>query len=96
MVATIVDITRAGAGTASSNERLYWRAIVRVGGLFAASRQGDRLEWHLAACDAPHGEGTHCNEGLHLTETIGHPDGHCIVDDACGRCGVATTTRKAA
>jgi hypothetical protein len=67
--------------------RVYWRAVVRTGGQVSGSRERDRVEWHLAACAAPQAEGSHCSEGLHLIETIGHPDGHCIVDGVCGLCG---------
>src|SRR5438477_8167093 len=67
--------------------RVYWRAVVRTGGQVAASRERDRVEWHLAACAAPLGTGNHCTDGQHLIETIGHPDGHCIVDGVCGLCG---------
>jgi hypothetical protein len=67
--------------------RVFWRAVVRTGGQVAASRERDRVEWHLAACDVPNGQGKHCSEGQHLIETIGHPDGHCILDGACGLCG---------
>ncbi len=63
-------------------QRVYWRAVVRTGGQVGATRERDRVEWHLAAC-----EGRHCTEGSHLMETIGHPDGHCIVQGACGLCG---------
>jgi hypothetical protein len=31
--------------------------------------------------------GSHCTEGRHLIETVGHPDGHCIVGGVCGLCG---------
>jgi hypothetical protein len=68
-------------------ERTYWRAVVRTGGQVSASRERDRVEWHLAACAAPHTAGSHCTEGRHLIETIGHPDGHCIVNGTCGLCG---------
>lgn len=69
-------------------ERRFWRAIVRTGaGQVAATRERDRVEWHLAACAVPQGEGAHCTEGQHLLETIGHPDGHCIIDGVCGLCG---------
>jgi hypothetical protein len=68
-------------------KRVLWRAVVRTGGQVGASREKDRVEWHLAGCTAPHSEGNHCNEGRHLMETIGHPDGHCIVDGVCGLCG---------
>jgi hypothetical protein len=67
--------------------RVYWRAVVRTGGQLGASRERDRVEWHLAACAAPQEVGTHCSEGQHLIETTGHPDGHCIVEGVCGVCG---------
>jgi len=68
--------------------RLYWRAVVRTGGQVGGSRERDRVEWHLAACRAPTEEGSHCTEGRHLLETVGHPDGHCIVENnVCGLCG---------
>jgi hypothetical protein len=67
--------------------RVLWRAVVRTGGQVSASRERDRVEWHLSVCTAPHSDGSHCTEGRHLIETIGHPDGHCIVDGVCGLCG---------
>jgi hypothetical protein len=90
------------AATASNpHERVFWRAVVRTGNTFGAGRERDRVEWHLAGCEVPHGEGSHCSEGQHLLETRGQPDGHCIVDGRCGRCGqtarqASTATRKAA
>jgi hypothetical protein len=81
---------KAGAkaeATAPAQPRIYWRAVVRTGGQVGASRERDRVEWHLAACRAPTEEGSHCTEGRHLIETIGHPDGHCIIDGVCGLCG---------
>ena len=68
-------------------QRVFWRAVVRTGGQVGASREKDRVEWHLSTCVAPQAEGSHCNEGRHLIETIGHPDGHCIVNGVCGLCG---------
>jgi hypothetical protein len=69
-------------------KRVFWRAVVRTGGqVSSASRERDRVEWHLAACTAPQTEGSHCTEGRHLIETIGHPDGHCLVEGVCGLCG---------
>ena len=67
--------------------RKFWRAVVRTGGQIGASRERDRVEWHLSACAVPRGEGAHCTEGQHLIETVGHPDGHCILDGTCGVCG---------
>src|SRR5688572_418292 len=77
---------KSETATPPKRERVYWRAIVRTGSMIGASREKDRVEWHLAACQAPNGDGSHCNEGLHLIETVGHPDGHCIVGGACGLC----------
>jgi hypothetical protein len=64
--------------------RVLWRAVVRTGGQLSASRERDRVEWHLSGCTAPQSDGNHCSEGRHLIETIGHPDGHCIVDGVGG------------
>jgi hypothetical protein len=81
-------------------QRVLWRAVVRTGGTFGAGRERDRVEWHLVGCEVPHAEGSHCTEGEHLIETSGHPDGHCVVNGRCGRCGQtarqATLARKAA
>jgi hypothetical protein len=68
-------------------KRVYFRAFVRTGGQVGASRERDRVEWHLSACTSPHTELGHCTEGLHMIETIGHPDGHCIIEGFCGLCG---------
>ncbi|MBV9577554.1 MAG: hypothetical protein JO057_03070 [Chloroflexi bacterium] len=67
--------------------RVYWRAVVRTGGQVGSTRERDRVEWHLAACTAPTEARSHCTEGRHLIETVGHPDGHCIVNGVCGLCG---------
>src|SRR5581483_11932580 len=67
--------------------RVYWRAVVRTGGQVGATRERDRVEWHLAACAAPQDPASHCTEGRHLIETIGHPDGHCLIEGKCGLCG---------
>jgi hypothetical protein len=67
--------------------RVYWRAVVRTGGQVGSTRERDRVEWHLAACEAPQNAASHCNEGRHLIETVGHPDGHCIINGVCGLCG---------
>ena len=62
-------------------DRLLWRAVVRTGRTFAASRLDDRIEWHLAACD-----GDHCEDGARGLEEHGNPHGHCVVDGACPLC----------
>ena len=73
--------------TAPAPPRVFWRAVVRTGGQVGATRERDRVEWHLVACAAPTEMAGHCTEGRHLIETIGHPDGHCLVDGVCGLCG---------
>jgi hypothetical protein len=100
MAATTMDPTPNAGGEQSARPRAkaeaatpiaarrYWRAVVRTGGPVSASRERDRVEWHLVACSTTNNaEGAHCTEGRHLIETIGHPDGHCIVDGVCGLCG---------
>src|SRR5260370_24165773 len=72
---------------APGRKRILWRAVVRTGGQVSASRERDRVEWHLSVCTAPNDETKHCTEGRHLIETIGHPAGHCIIDGVCGLCG---------
>lgn len=100
--AAIVDIASRATSPKKQplpkDERLYWRAVVHAGGTFAASREGDRVEWHLAGCDAPAAEGSHCSNGAGMVDLVGHPDGHCMVDGVCGRCGerAAAPLRKAA
>jgi hypothetical protein len=94
-------VTRSRRNAAATlQERVFWRAVVRTGATFGAGRERDRVEWHLAGCDVPHAEGSHCTEGEHLIETTGQPDGHCMIDGRCGRCGQtarrAATARKAA
>jgi hypothetical protein len=92
--------SKRAAATTSPRERVFWRAVVRTGSTFGASRERDRVEWHLAGCAVPHAAGSHCTEGEHLLETTGQPDGHCMIDGRCGRCGQtarqAATARKAA
>ena len=81
--------------SASIPERMFWRAVVRTGGTFAASRERDRIEWHLVGCPAPRAPGAHCNAGQHLLEIGGQPDGHCLVDGRCGRCGESARAQTA-
>ncbi|HEY3058438.1 MAG TPA: hypothetical protein VGL99_05635 [Chloroflexota bacterium] len=77
----------APAAPAVVRQRRFWRAVVRSGGEGSTSRERERVEWHLTGCAMPSAEGAHCTEGQHLIETVGHPDGHCIIDGACGLCG---------
>ena len=80
MAATTVDPTPNAGGARPAAKakteaavpappRMFWRAVVRAGGQVAASRERDRVAWHLAACIAPQAEGSHCTEGRHLIET---------------------------
>ncbi len=104
MAATTIDPTPdaeerpAGKGKAPSVAvapavtRKYWRAVVRTGGQASSNRDRDRTEWHLAGCAVPSGDGAHCSEGMHLIETAGHPDGHCVIDGVCGLCGAEAAT----
>jgi hypothetical protein len=93
MTATLVELPRTAAAKTEAPAAikpaaaLRWRAVIRVGSQYAASRQGDRVEWHLAGCGVPAGAGEHCTNGHGMMEMIGHPDGHCVIDGACGRCG---------
>jgi hypothetical protein len=58
-----------------------WRAIVQV-----ANRDTVHTTWHLAACKAPSDLASHCPEGQRLLQTNEDPDGHCLIDNECGRC----------
>ncbi|MCA1648418.1 MAG: hypothetical protein LC797_24150 [Chloroflexi bacterium] len=98
MAATTIDPTPNSGGeqpateptpkpVAPATKRILWRAVVRTSGTVSNSRERDRVEWHLATCTAPQHENNHCTEGRHLIETIGHPDGHCVIDGVCGLCG---------
>jgi len=62
-----------------------WRAVVHV-----LDRDTVQTTWHIAACTAPLEAAAHCPEGQRLLETVGDPDGHCVVDDQCCRCLLAT------
>lgn len=94
MTATIVEIPQSAAPQEAvrtqSSERLFWKAVIRVGSRFGATREGDRVEWHLAACSAPDG-GEHCPEGQRLLDQMGQPDGHCVITGTCGRCAADGT-----
>ena len=70
--------------------RLFWKAVIRVGARFGATREGDRVEWHLSGCAAPEG-GEHCSEGQRLLDLNGQPDGHCVINGVCGRCAADGT-----
>src|ERR1051326_7367928 len=60
---------------------LTWRAVVHI-----QDRETVQTTWHLAACDSPHEPAAHCPTGQRLLESVGDPDGHCVVDANCPRC----------
>jgi hypothetical protein len=60
---------------------LTWRAVVHI-----QDRETVQTTWHLAACDSPHEPAAHCPTGQRLPESVGDPDGHCLIDDNCARC----------
>jgi hypothetical protein len=62
-------------------ERLPWRAVVHV-----SDRDAVHTTWHIAGCAAPVQADAHCPEGQKLIETLGDPDGHCLLDGQCARC----------
>jgi hypothetical protein len=69
--------------------RLYWRVVVRTEGRLDPSRGVGPMQWHLAQCADPGNEAAHCSVGQALMTNGSDPDGHCLVDGACPRCGVA-------
>jgi hypothetical protein len=89
-----VGKAKAAEAVPAVRSRTFWRAVVRTGGQISASRAKGRVEWHLAACGVPNAEGQHCSEGVHLIETVGHPDGHCIVNATCGLCGAPPAAKE--
>lgn len=65
-------------------KRVIWRVIVHL-----VDRDTVQTTWHLAACHAPFEAAAHCPHGRHLLETVGDPDGHCLIDGQCARCASA-------
>lgn len=70
--------------TPTTERRLAWRAVVR-----ARQREAIMTEWHLVGCSDPTLGDAHCPEGRRLIETIGQPEGHCLVKDRCPVCDLA-------
>jgi hypothetical protein len=69
------------AAPPTPGKRLSWRAVVR-----ATKDHTTLTSWHLTACSAPQDPAAHCPAGQQLIEAQQDPDGHCLVDGACGRC----------
>ena len=69
---------------ANAPRRLAWRAVVR-------SRDHDSLltEWHLVGCADWTAVNAHCPEGRRLIQTIGQPEGHCMVEGRCLLCDLS-------
>jgi hypothetical protein len=72
-----------------ADNRLYWRVVVRTEGRLDPSRSVGPMEWHLAQCTDAANAAAHCGVGQALMANGTDPDGHCLVDGACPRCGVA-------
>jgi len=60
---------------------MTWRAVVH-----APDRDSVQTTWHHAGCTTPLEPAAHCPDGQRLLETVGDPDGHCVVDARCYRC----------
>ena len=74
----------APPAASQQEKRLLWRAVIH-----SVDRETVQTTWHLAACQAPFQPAAHCPDGQRLLETIGDPDGHCLIDGQCGRCASA-------
>src|SRR5919201_527605 len=74
---------------AAVSGRLRWRVVVRTDGHLDPSRATPSLAWHLIGCSEPARAEAHCPEGRRLLTAGGDPEGHCLVDGVCARCGTA-------
>jgi hypothetical protein len=81
---------------ARGGERLHWRVIVQSSAKLDPSRTSHRMAWHLVECADPTRAGSHCAHGQSLLASGGDPDGHCLVDDACPRCAIASVAQSSA
>jgi hypothetical protein len=62
-----------------------WRVVVH-----ALDNGTVQTSWHLAECSAPHDPAAHCAHGRQGLESLGDPDGHCLIDGTCPRCTLAS------
>jgi hypothetical protein len=69
--------------------RLRWRVLVRTGGKLDPSRPSRPLSWHLVTCTDPERPAAHCPEGQRLQASNDDPEGHCLLDGVCPRCGAS-------
>jgi len=67
--------------------RLRWRVVVRTQGKLDPSRPSRPLAWHLVTCTDSERTEAHCPEGRRLVAAGDDPDGHCLLDGVCPRCG---------
>ena len=74
---------------AALSGRLRWRVVVQTEGPLDPSRTTPPLAWHLIGCSEPARAEAHCPEGRRLLTAGGDPEGHCLVDGVCARCGAA-------
>ena len=65
--------------------KLKWRAVVHTDG-----RDTVQTTWHIAGCAGTSDAAAHCREGQRLIESVGDPDGHCLIEGACARCSAAS------
>jgi hypothetical protein len=63
------------------SRRVAWRAVVHP-----RDRDGILTEWHLAGCAGPHAAHSHCAEGQRLIQSVGQPEGHCLIEGRCALC----------
>jgi len=77
--------------TTTNSPRLRWRVLVRTDGKLDPSRPSHPLSWHLATCVDPEGALAHCAEGQRLRAANDDPDGHCLLDGQCPRCGPSSS-----
>jgi hypothetical protein len=64
-----------------AESQLRWRAVVH-----APDREAVQTTWHMVACEAPLDPEQHCEQGRELMQSVGDPDGHCLIDGNCPRC----------
>jgi hypothetical protein len=74
--------------------RLRWRVLVGPAALprSTPSRPSRPLSWDLLTCSDAARVAAHGEEDRRLIATTDDPNGHCLLDGVCPRCGA--TSRK--
>ena len=80
---------------AGDGKRLHWRVTVQSASKQDGSQGGPKMAWHLVECADAVLAAAHCSEGRVLLAAGADPDGHCLVDEACPRCGVLNAPQAA-